>query len=641
MKNLLVLGMVVLLLAGLGSDVLAQEEIASTEELLFMEIPVVFASSKRLQLMTEAASSIEIITAEDITQSGATNIGDVLRSVTGIDVRESDVGQHVIGIRGFADTGHALVTLDGNNVFMYHANHIFLDWAPLDLEEIDRIEIIKGPGAIFYGGSAFSGVINIVTKSPKQLKGTQLNLAGGDWDTMRGNIIYAGSHNNLDYSLSLGHREAKEWEAPNIKDIEGERFLVNHFAGRTIYNIDSESSFSLMARYSDAKNVISTVCQPKTTFIALRYERFDFWVRLFYNNHEKTFWNKTYGVKDSNYELEIFRAFRWGRNVTSLGGFAKQTDWEVETLKETFEGGPELGSLEKHGVEDGAINLENEYHFNDQLILTLGARGEYYTHLDLIGLGRGSIIYNPVKNHSLRFTMASGYYIPSLFQHTNEGTAYPFAKGNSSLKEEKITSYELNYYSWLTNRIKFNAAIFYNDYRDLIDNTQSGPAQNVADAYQKGGELNLDFILTDQLTGFLNYAYQTIHRDDFGDLAVDPENKFNLGLRAKFAKWSANATFHYVDEYYEMYLTSNPVFGRVQDTFGAVPSKVESYSTVNARIAYSPIDNLELAVAAYNLFRNRHYESNPPDSNPWNWHTGDIIDRKITAGVSCKFSGRI
>ena len=59
--------------------------------------------------------------------SGATNLGDVLRSVAGIDVRESESGQHVIGIRGFVDTAHVLVTIDGNNVFMYHANHIFLD----------------------------------------------------------------------------------------------------------------------------------------------------------------------------------------------------------------------------------------------------------------------------------------------------------------------------------------------------------------------------------------------------------------------------------------------------------------------------------------------------------------------------------
>ncbi len=626
-KSLLVLAILGMLIVGIGVDALAQEE-RTEEELLFMEIPQVFASSKRLQPITEAASSMEIITAEDIKQSGATNVADVLRSVAGVDVRESDVAQHVIGVRGFCDTGHLLVTLDGNNVFMYHANHIFLDWAPVDLEEIDHIEIIKGPGAIFYGGNAFSGVINIITKTPQQLKGTQVNMVGGNWGTLRGNIFYAGSHKSLDYSISGGYRRAEEWEKPKLRGIEGENFRVGYFSGKAIYNLDEKSSLSLMARYSDAKNVISTVCNPKTTFIALRYDQPDFWVRLFYNNHEKTFWDHTYSVKDANYEFEFFRALRWGKNITSFGGFVKHTAWEVETLEEPFATGPEIGSIETHDVKDGALNIENEYHFKDQLILTLGARGEHYTHLDYIGLGRGSIIYKPVENQSLRFTVASGYYIPSLFQHTNEGTAYPFAKGNYSLKEEKILSYELSYYTQLADRVKLKTAVFYNDYRDLIDNTQTGPTQNVADAYQKGGELDFDFILAGQLTGFVNYAYQTIHRTDYGDLEVDPENKFNLGLKAKLAKWSANTTFHYVDEYYEIYLTSNPVFGCVESG----PSKVESYTTVDARIAYSPTDNLELSVAAYNLFRDKHRESNEAG-----WHTGDLIDRRITASLGLRF----
>jgi len=602
-----------------------------------MEIPIVYAASKRLQPITEAASSIEFITSEDIIQSGATNLGDVLRSVAGIDVRESNAGQHVIGVRGFCDTGHLLVTIDGNNVFMYHANHIFLDWAPIDLEEIDHIEIIKGPGAIFYGGSAFSGVINVITKTPKQLEGAQINLTGGTWNTVRGNIIHARTSRDFDYSISVGHRQAKEWEPPRI-DPERERFYITYAAAKAICHLDTVSSLGLLVRYSDAHNVISSVCNPKTVFVALRYERPDFWARLFYNRHEKDFWNGTYGVKDVNREFEIFRTWKWARNIISLGGFAKYTGWQVETLKETFPGGPVVGSTEEHDVQDAALNIENEFHLNDQLILTLGARGEYYTFLDFIGLGRGSIIYKAVSDHGFRITAASGYYIPSLFQHTNEGTAYPFALGDSLLEEEKIISYELGYFGRFTDRILLKANIFYNDYRDLIDNTQSGPMQNVADANQKGAEMDIDLRFTNYLTGFVNYAYQIIHRDDFGDLAVDPKHKVNCGLRIMLPKWSANACFHYVDEYNEIYLTSNPVFGRVQDTLGnAVPSSVESYYTIDARFAYSPITYLELSVAGYNLLGNKHYESNPPDGNPGNWHTGDLIDRRITAGVSCKF----
>jgi iron complex outermembrane receptor protein len=623
--------MVSLFACGNSFNLWAQAPIeVAKEELLFMDIPIVVSSSKREQPLIEAASSIKVINSDDIKNSGATNLADILRSVAGLDIREAHAGQHVIGIRGLCDTSHVLVTLDGNNVFMYHANHIFLDWAPVDLEEIDRVEIIKGPGAIFYGGSAFSGVINIITKTPRQLRGTQINLAGGNRETVRSNIIHAGAYKNAEYSLSAGYRQAEEWEKPNIPQ-ERDDFYVRHFSGKAVYHID-DSTVSLSGRYSSADNVISRVCQPETTFISLKYKRPDVLVRLFYNNHEKTFWNDTYSVEDSNYEFELLRTFRWGKNITTFGGYAKRTSWEVAACKDVS---VEIraGDNEDHEVKDYALNLENEYHVNDQLILTLGARGSYYSYLDYLGLGRGSIIYKLSQDHSIRFTIASGYYIPSLFQHTNEGNAYPFALGNSSLKEEKIISYELCYYGKLTKRLKFNASIFYNDYRDLIDNTQDGPVRNVADARQYGGEAEFDFIITDWLTGFANYAYQTIDRDDFGRLEVDPEHKFNSGLRAKYGKWSANLIFHYVDSYYEIYLTSNPVFGRVQPA----PIKVDAYATVNARLAYNFNDNFEITLAASNLFNDRHYESNPPDSNPNNWHSGDLVDRRIIGSVSFKF----
>jgi len=91
--------------------------------------------------------------------------------------------------------------------------------------------------------------------------------------------------------------------------------------------------------------------------------------------------------------------------------------------------------------------------------------------------------------------------------------------------------------------------------------------------------------------------------------------------------------FHYVDSYYEMYLTANPVFGRIEPA----PLKVDAYATVDARIGYLINDDLEIAIAGSNLFKDRHYESNPPNSDPGNWHTGDRIGRRITASVSFKF----
>jgi iron complex outermembrane receptor protein len=587
------------------------------EELLFMEVPVVFACSKRLQPITEAASSVEIITAEDIKQSGATNIADVLRNVAGVQVRESSVGSHAIGVRGFADAQHVLITLDGSSAYLHHVNHTYVDLIPVSLEEIERIEIVKGPGGAFYGGSAFSGVVNIVTKKPKQLYGTQVNMAGGNWHTTRGNLLHGASYKNWDYSFGAGFFESDYMSSPR-QYFMNEDTRTNYGAGRMIYHLDDEASISadIRQRYSD--DAICRHCtNVRNTYITLRYDRPNFWIRGFYNEQFKNALQRLISVNDTNRELEIIRIIKWGKNITSIGGFAKRVDFTARN---------KTGDKHKRDIEDYAIKAENEYHATDRLIFTLGGRLEHFSEVDWVGLGRGSIIYKPAEARRLALTIGSGYYLPSLAQLYGWGNILPFGF-NPSLKEERITSYELAYYGQLTDWIKLDSAIFYNDYQDLIPNDFSVTPTNSVDGHQRGLELGFDFLLASWLTGFANYTYQRIHRSDLGSLEVDPKHMVNFGFRANSGKLSSGLTFHYVDKFYEIYDAANPALGRL-----SAPQKVDPYVTVDARIGYKANDNLEFTIAALNLFKDRHYESNPVG-----WIGADKVDRQIMASVSYKF----
>ncbi len=315
-KNLLVLVILGIFIPGLCLDALAQKEITE-EELLFMEIPVVFASSKRLQPITEAASSVEIITAEDIKRSGAISIANVLRKVAGIHVKEPSASSHAIGIRGFPYTQHVLITVDGNSAYLHHVNHTYVDFIPMDLEEIERIEIVKGPGAVFYGGSAFSGVINIVTKTPKQIDGTQVNIVGGNWDTFRGNVIHGGSYKNLDYSASVGYRRTKYMSPPRESFMKSHTYS-NYFAGKAVYHFGEESSLSTAVRYGQSDDAISRSCTPENTYISLRFDKPNTWIRCFYNNQYKECFNNSIHADDTNYELEIMHILKWSKNSIYL-----------------------------------------------------------------------------------------------------------------------------------------------------------------------------------------------------------------------------------------------------------------------------------------------------------------------------------
>jgi len=582
-----------------------------------MEVPVVFASSKRLQPITEAASSVEIITAEDIRQSGALNIADVLRNVAGIQVREPSVSSHAVGVRGFADAQHVLITLDGSSAYLHHVNHTYLNLIPVSLEEIERIEIVKGPGGVFYGGSAFSGVINIVTKTPKQLDGTQVTMVGGNRDTLRSSFLHGGILKNWDYSVTAGYFKS-DYTSPPRDYFMHEDTRTNYGAGRVIYHFDDESSITadFRQRYSD--DAISRHCtNVRNTYFTLRYDQPDFWVRCFYNKQFKNAVNRLLSVDDTNYELEVMRIFKWGKNITSIGGFTKKVDFTVKN---------NTGDKHQSDIEDYAIKAENEYHATDHLIFTLGGRAEYFSEVDWVGLGRGSIIYKPTEDQRLAATIDSGYYLPSLAQLYGWGSILPF-QFNPSLNEEKIISYELSYYGPLTKKIKLKSAIFYNEYRGLISNDFSVALTNSVNAHQSGLELGLDFLLTDWLTGFANYTYQKIHRSDLGNLEVDPKNMVNFGFHAKSGKWLSGLTFHYVDKFYEIYDAANPALGRL-----SAAQKVAPYITVDARIAYKPKDNLEFALTAFNLFNDRHYESNPVG-----WIGADKVERRIMASVTYKF----
>jgi len=613
-----------LLVFGLNAQLFARQQDVNQPEDLFemsleelMEVPVVFASSKRLQPVTEAASSVEIITADDIKQSGAITIADVLRNVAGVQIRQTSVSSHAVGVRGFADAQHVLITLNGNSAYLHHVNHTYLDLIPVALEEIDRIEIIKGPSGVFYGGSAFSGVINIVTKTPKQLKGTEVSFAGGNYHTWRGSVLHGGNYKKWDYSLGTDYFKSDYMSLPRAPFMH-EDSRTNYGGGTVVYHVDDESSISADFRQRYTDDDITRHCtNVRNTYLTLRYDRPDFWVRGFFNKQFKNAVSRLINVDDTNYELEVMRVYKWDNNITSISGFTKKVDFTVKDSS---------GNKHTSDIEDYAIKAENEHHLSDKFIFTLGGRAEYFSRVDLIGLGRGSLIYKPAESQRVAFTIASGYYLPSLAQLYGWGSILP-NKFNPSLNEEKINSYELSYYGQLAKGIRLKSAVFYNEYRGLIPNDFTITPKNSVNAHQRGLELGLDCLLTDWLTGFANYTYQRIHRSDLGSLEVDPKNMVNFGFRAKSGKWSSNLTFHYVDKFYEIYDAANPALGRL-----SAPQKVDPYITLDARIAYKLNDNLEFALTALNLLNDEHYETNPSG-----WIGADKVGRRILATATYRF----
>jgi iron complex outermembrane recepter protein len=165
---------------------------SSLEDLMNIEVTSV---SRKEQKLSRTAAAAYVISQEDIRRSGATNIPDVLRMAPGVDVSQIDANTWAISIRGFNDqyANMVLVLIDGRTVYTPISSGVYWDQIDVPLEDIDRIEITRGPGGTIWGANAVNGVINIITKNSAATRGSAVSAGGGSQGMAQGLAQYGGS----------------------------------------------------------------------------------------------------------------------------------------------------------------------------------------------------------------------------------------------------------------------------------------------------------------------------------------------------------------------------------------------------------------------------------------------------------------
>src|SRR5712692_6348288 len=164
---------------------------ASLEDLMNTKVTSV---SRKEQKLSKVAAAVYVITQEDIHRSGATNIPDLLRMVPGLDVGQIDANIWAISARGFnlQFANKLLVLIDGRAVYTPLFGGVFWDTQDVPLEDIDRIEVVRGPGGTVWGANAVNGVINVITKSAADTQGGLLTGGGGTQAQGFGTLQYGG-----------------------------------------------------------------------------------------------------------------------------------------------------------------------------------------------------------------------------------------------------------------------------------------------------------------------------------------------------------------------------------------------------------------------------------------------------------------
>src|SRR3990172_11334371 len=175
-------------------QVMAEEGVDVMEDIydIFEEEEMVMTASRYLQPVSQSPSTITVITAEEIRESGVTTIPDILRRVPAMEIMQTSVAEFNVGIRGEnkLHSNKILVMIDGRTIHEDYQNHTFWTAFPIELEEIEHIEVIRGPGSSIWGANAFNGVVNIITKKPEDTSGISVSAIAGEESMSMGSLVH-------------------------------------------------------------------------------------------------------------------------------------------------------------------------------------------------------------------------------------------------------------------------------------------------------------------------------------------------------------------------------------------------------------------------------------------------------------------
>src|SRR5438067_1965074 len=259
----------------------AQRGIA--EELLLLKEETVSIAARHEQPISEAPSNVYVITDEDIRQSGAPDIPTILRRIPGIEVMQMSGAEFNVSARGDnqTDANKMLVMVDGRSIYVDVQAVVFWKAIPVTLPEIKRIEVLIGPASVLYGFNAFDGIINIITKSPEEMRGTTLQFGGGEFGTISSAAIQAGTIDKFGYRLSLGHDQNQQW-----RNREALAFRDNKFNLQTEYALTSDSKLLVSGGLVDVNRwdgpidqIVTSSLKPSFGYASAAYERPNFFLR--------------------------------------------------------------------------------------------------------------------------------------------------------------------------------------------------------------------------------------------------------------------------------------------------------------------------------------------------------------------------
>ena len=609
----------------------------SLEQLGDITVTTVSKAPEKIQV-TPAA--VYVLTQEDIRRSGATSIPDVLRLVPGVEIARIDSNQWSVGIRGFesAFSRSVLVLIDGRNVYTPLFAGVYWDVQNLMLEDVERIEIIRGPGGTIWGANAVNGVINIITKSARNTHGAVVSTGGGNVDQGAGSARYGGSvGKNFDYRIyasgfirgpefhpdndrfdnwrqgRVGFRA--DWSAGDANEfsLEGDTYSgqigsltnISFFSPPSKANIDNKVAVSGGDLLWNWRRKISAAS--------------DFQLQIYFDRTNRQ--NVQFGETRNTFDIDFIdhvtlpkhQNFIWGAGVRVSPSNFIQTQPTVDFLPHQ-----QTDSIFSGFLQDEIPIVEHK------ISLTLGSKLEHNNFSGFEYQPSVRLQWTPSDRQTIWAAATRAVSTPSRIEEDLALTELVVATppplfieiaGVKDFGSEKMLGYEVGYRNQVSSRFYIDISSFFNNYSGVLSlgaptvTVETNPAPthvlltvpwaNGLIGNTDGVEIAPDWKVREwwHLKG--SYSYLQMHLKDkrgitdattaASDTGSSPHHEvvvqslFNLPGKFEF-----DPTFRYVS---------------------ALPAQIiKAYSTMDAHFGWHFSNQFEVSVVGQNLFRPNQME---------------------------------
>jgi iron complex outermembrane recepter protein len=613
----------------------------------------VTTASRRTTSLADTAAAVTVLTDQDIQRSGATHVAQTLRSVPGLNVAQINASEWAISSRGFNGrfSNKLLVMVDGRSMYTPLLAGVYWDIISPMLEDLDRIEVVRGSGASLWGANAVNGVINILSKSSRDTQGALLSGGSGteshalaaarygfalnDNGWMR---VYANYHHHDDGVFSDGSSATDHWDhlqsgfrsdwhlsATDRLTLQGDYFTNTrghaepsispsgihlltedaHAHGANVlakwtHEISPDSNFTLQSYYDHTDRHALPISEIRDTIEIDAQHHIDFgrnnllWGFGYRSSRDRTTSDESGGFSPADYKFQLYEFFLQD---------------EIELMPQHVH--LTLGSKLEHNSFTG-FELQPDL----RLLWTPTSQQSYWT-----SVSRST----RTPNRADVGADINAFYIPAGPNSSNP-SPLPLivrAKGVADINIESVIAYQAGWRMQLSPATTIDTTFFYNDYNDLIlgvaDTTATFvettpppthlvtpiPLQNAADGHSHGAELTLTWQPSDKLRITPSYSYLFVHA----------EQKVP-GIRS-LATLEDSAPRHQFILRTSVDTTSNLSFDLNLRWIDKVPAHaVDSYTEADLRIAWKIRRDIELSIVGQNLLHSHHNEFGPLTSEP-------------------------